>query len=296
MDPGNRYLKKYIEYLQHIKKFSVHTIRAYRSDITQFLDYFETNGFPVDKAHVRDFISSVFVKTRKKSTLARKIYAVKSFYIYLVDIGVLKKNPFDGIHSPKIDRRIPQVLTIGEMKRFLDMLPETRFLDLRNKTIFEFLYATGLRISELTQLKTGDIQFEERLIRVLGKGKKERIVPFNDQAGQVLRKYLQERDRLYPEAREREHAFINSRGGKISDRSIERILQRVYRDLIQSGKRVYPHLFRHSFASHLLQQGANLRVIQELLGHANLATTEKYTTLNYSDLLKTYQKFHPRNG
>ena len=184
---------------------------------------------------MRDFISSVFVKTRKKSTVARKIYAVRSYYAYLVNIGALKKNPFDGIHSPKIDRRIPQVFTIGEMIRFLDMLPETRFLDLRNKTIFEFLYATGLRISELTQLKTGDIQFEERLVRVLGKGKKERIVPFNDEAGQVLGKYLKERDRLYPEAREREHAFINSRGGKISDRSVERILQRVYLGLMQSG-------------------------------------------------------------
>ena len=296
MDQESRYLKRYVDYLGHIKKFSPHTLKAYRSDISQFLAHFEKGGLPVDKTQVRDFISSVFAKNREKTTIARKIYAVKSFYAYLVDIGALKKNPFDGISSPKISQRIPQILTIGEMNQFLDLLPETTFLDLRNKAVFEFLYATGLRISELTRLKTGDIQFEERLIRVLGKGKKERIVPFNDAAGQTLRKYLRERDRLNPEAREREYVFINSRGGRISERSLERILQRVYLQLTHSGKHVYPHLFRHSFASHLLQEGANLRVIQELLGHANLSTTEKYTTLNYSDLLKTYKKFHPRSG
>lgn len=294
MDNQSRNLTDYLEYLQHIKKFSPHTVKAYKQDIQQFLDYFQEGNLSVDKENIRDFITVVFLKTKKKTTVARKIYAVKSFFIYLLQKGKIAKNPFDAIGTPKVDKILPEILTEREMVEFLDHLPEDTFLHLRNKAIFEFLYATGLRISELTGLKLVDVNFDEELVRVMGKGKKERIVPFHDHAKKVLLKYLTEAQKQFKTSIE--YIFLNARGKKISDRSVEIILQNTYRQLMRSNKHVYPHLFRHSFATHLLQRGANLRIIQELLGHSNLSTTEKYTSLNYEDLLNVYKRFHPRGS
>ena len=292
MDRESRYLKKYLEYLGYIKKFSPNTLKAYRQDIEQFFDYFRENRQKINRDSIREFISTIFLRTKNKATIQRKIYAIKSFYSYLIQQGVIEKNPFDVISSPKTDKKLPMVLTEREMNRFLDDLPENNFLALRNKAAFEFLYATGLRVSELTNLKRADIDLNEGLTRVLGKGNKERIVPFHDKAKEILLKYFAAVKEKFET--EKEYIFLNSKGNKITDRSIERILQSVFNEIMLSNKKVYPHLFRHTFATHLLQRGANLRVIQELLGHSNLATTEKYTNLNYGDLLKVYKKFHPR--
>jgi len=293
MERERRYLKEYLEHLEYIKKYSPNTLKAYRQDINQYLDFFQENSLPVNKDNIREFISRIFLKTRNKTTLSRKIYAIRAFYAFLFKKGKIEKNPFDVISSPKTEKKLPQVLTEKEMTTFLDNLPEENFLHLRNKAVFEVLYATGLRISELTHLRKMDIDFKECLVRVLGKGKKERIVPFNEKAAEILTRYMVAAGKKFK--LEHDFVFLNSRGGQITERSIERILQTAYRDIMQSGKKVYPHLFRHSFATHLLQRGANLRVIQELLGHANLATTEKYTSLNFSDLLNVYKKFHPRS-
>ena len=294
MDNQSRNLTDYLDYLQHIRKFSPHTVKAYKQDIQQFLDYFQEGKLSIDKENIRDFITVVFLKTKKKTTVARKIYAVKSFFIYLLQKGKIAKNPLDAIGTPKVDKILPEILTEREMLEFLDLLPEDTFLHLRNKAVFEFLYATGLRISELTGLKLVDINFDEELVRVMGKGKKERIVPFHDHAKKILLKYLAEAHKQFKTSIE--YIFLNARGKKITDRSVEIILQNTYRELMRSNKHVYPHLFRHSFATHLLQRGANLRIIQELLGHTNLSTTEKYTSLNYEDLLNVYKKFHPRGS
>jgi len=292
MDKEIRALNQYVAYLRDIKKFSPHTVKAYTIDIRQFLDFFSARGLPLDKGGIRDFIADIFLRSRNKATVARKIYAVRSFYGFLVRSGQQAHNPLDGIRTPKQDKRIPRVLTVDEMQEFLDALPEENLLQLRNKALFEFLYATGLRISELTGLRAGDIRFPERLVRVMGKGRKERIVPFHEQAAAVMDRYLRRRRAEFPAAGE--WVFVNFRGGPLTPRSVERILHQVYRALSRSPHRVHPHLLRHSFATHLLQRGANLRAIQELLGHASLATTEKYTTLNVADLLHTYRKFHPR--
>ncbi len=178
------------------------------------------------------------------------------------------------------------------MEVFLNRLPTETFIHKRNRAVFEMLYATGLRVSELVGLKRIDINFDECLLRVLGKGKKERIVPFHQKSRHVLLEYLQEA--RFKFLKENEYIFLNARGNHITTRAIEMIVRDVYRDLMASDKHVYPHLFRHSFATHLLQRGANLRIIQELLGHSSLATTEKYTSLNYEDLLHVYSQFHPR--
>jgi integrase/recombinase XerC len=292
MDEKSRCLEKYLDHIKNIKKFSPNTIKAYRQDIEQFLNYFREKNLPFEKKYIRDFISTIFIRTRNKTTIARKIYALRSYFTYLNEIGIIEKNPMAGVRIPKLDKKLPQILTEKEMLNFLDSLPEENYLQLRNKAMFEFLYATGLRLSEMANLKISNINFDERLVRVLGKGKKERIVPFTEQAKEMLLKYIKASHMRFQKSEE--FVFLNARGEKISERSIERILKSVFKTLMQSTKRVYPHLFRHSFATHLLQRGANLRLIQELLGHSNLSTTEKYTTLNYLDLLKIYQKFHPR--
>jgi integrase/recombinase XerC len=294
MDSESRYLNDYLEHLTHIKKFSPHTVKAYRQDIQQFFDYFEENNLAVDKNTIRDYISVIFLRTKNKATISRKIYALKSFYGYLVKQGKLAKNPFDAVSSPKNEKKLPEILTENEMSAFLDKLPEETFLQVRNKAVFEFLYATGLRISELVNLRITDINFTDDMVRVLGKGKKERIVPFNEQAKSMLLKYL-DRARLQFK-KPVDYIFLNAWGRKITERAIELILHKTFIEMMESNKSVYPHLFRHSFATHLLQRGANLRVIQELLGHESLSTTEKYTSLNYSDLLNVYKKYHPRGG
>ncbi len=292
MERESGYLTDYLEYLEHIKRFSPHTVKAYRQDITQFLAYFKANELDVTKDNIREYISYIFLKTKNKATLSRKIYALKSFYAYLTTQGKVPGNPFDAIAVPKNEKKLPGILTETEMLAFLDKLPEETFIELRNKAAFEFLYATGLRVSELVNLKISDINLKEGLVRVMGKGKKERIIPFYDGAGIILQRYLDKAGMTFK--RRSEDVFLNTHGKKITERSIEIILQKTYMEVMESRKRVYPHLFRHSFATHLLQRGANLRVIQELLGHADLSTTEKYTSLNYSDLLNVYKKFHPR--
>ncbi len=292
MDKAEQYLVNYISYLRDIKKFSANTIKAYQQDIVQFFKHMEKEKLLIDREDIRDYISKIFIQSRNKSTVARKIYALKSFYSFVLKNGGIEKNPFDGISTPKIDRKIPEILTISEMNKFLDRLPKKNFIELRNKAIFELLYATGMRISELTNLKLTDIDFENRLLRVMGKGKKERIVPFNETARDALLRFNRESNLKFKITKE--YVFINIRGNKITDRSVERILQESFKQVMDSDKHVYPHLFRHSFATHLLQKGANLRIIQELLGHSNLSTTEKYTTLNFSDLLKVYRQYHPR--
>jgi site-specific recombinase XerD len=294
MDQGIGDLKKYIAYLRDIKKFSPHTIKAYGIDIRQFLEYFSQQRLEPTRANVRAFIAHIFARSRNKATTARKIYAVRSFYGFLVRSGALAHNPLEGLSSPKQERRIPRILTEGELQEFLDALPEENFLQLRNKALFEFLYATGLRVSELTGLRAGDIHLRDRLLRVLGKGRKERIVPFHEQAAAVMGRYLRCLRAEFPACGDR--VFVNHRGGSLTPRSVERILKAAYHGLSRSQPHVHPHLLRHSFATHLLQRGANLRAIQELLGHSSLATTEKYTSLNLSDLMRTYRKFHPRDG
>lgn len=294
MERESGYLAEYLEYLTHIKKYSPHTIKAYRQDIRQYLDYFKENQLEVGRETIRDYISVIFMRTKNKATLSRKIKALRMFYRYLVQQGKMEKNPFDVVSTPKEEKKLPEVLTEREMLDFLDRLPGETFLHLRNRAVFEFLYATGLRISELVNVRMEDINFKEGMVRVLGKGKKERIVPFNDIARDAVLRYLEAaRGKFKGPA---EYLVLNNRGGKITERSIEKILQKVYGEVMESNKCVYPHLFRHSFATHLLQRGANLRVIQELLGHSSLSTTERYTSLNYGDLLNVYKRFHPRSG
>ncbi len=287
------YLKKYLEHLEVMKNYSVQTLKAYRQDIEQFFSRTARTELPaVSRTDIRLFIAGLVEKRLRKSSISRKLYALSSFFDYLLELKIVTSNPLDGIKVPKIERQLPKILTVNEVSAFLDNLPENSFKELRNKTIFELLYASGLRVSELVSIQLSDLSLSERLIRVKGKGKKERIVPFHQKAQQLILRYLAQRAKSRAKTAS---LFVNLRGGALTARSVERILKETFFKIVQTNKNVYPHLLRHSMATHLLQRGVNLRMIQEILGHENLATTQKYTTLNYEDLLDVHQKYHPRS-
>lgn len=292
MAKEEQYLNEYLEYLQHIKRFSEHTVRAYKQDINQFLNHFKDDNLQVNRKTIHDFIAILYIESRKKTTVKRKVFAVKSFYTYLHKNSKIPKNPFDAISTPRIDNMLPEILAERDVLEFLDRLPTSTFIHLRNKAAFEFLYATGLRVSELTGLKLQDINFDERMVRILGKGNKVRIIPFYKKALDILNAYLEEARNKF--SNKFDHVFLNARGKPITPRAIEMLLQDNYRQIMETNRKVYPHLFRHAFATHLLQRGADLKTIQELLGHSSLSTTQKYTHIDYTSILTTYSQCHPR--
>jgi site-specific recombinase XerD len=292
MDKLEQYLEPYLDHLQLIKRYSPNTIRAYRSDLIQFLTFHKNLNRPIERNHIRAFITTIFKISNNRATVSRKIYALKAFFEYLIRANVLTTNPADQIALPKTKQHLPEVLSQNDMQLFLDNFPDSTFLDIRDRTVFELLYATGLRISELCHLTIDSIHFSSGLIRVLGKGNKERIIPLHNRSVFQIQQYLQARQQHAP--LNEISLFINNRGHGITPRSIQRILIIRFKEITGNNTKVYPHLFRHSFATHLLQRGANLRIIQELLGHSHLSTTQKYTTLKFADILSTYQNCHPQ--
>lgn len=247
-----------------------------------------------DNVAVRAFLAALYAADDRKSTVARKLAAVRSYYQFAVRRGWRKDNPAKVVATPRQDKPVPSFLSEEEMADFLDLPDSDRVLDLRDRAALELMYASGIRVSELVGLNLDDIALRRKLIRVRGKGKKERLIPFGRMAEACLRRYIAKRrginrGRVSPEA-----LFLNYRGERLSARSIQRTVAGCLRRAAVQRK-ISPHSLRHSFASHLLSRGADLRVIQELLGHASLATTQKYTHLNLGQLLEVYKKSHPRS-
>lgn len=293
----NKELEQYFEYLRHEKNASSHTIASYRRDLKQLAAYLETKNISLkrtDNVVLRGFLATRYEKKDKKSTVARKLAAVRSFFQFCIRKGWLEDNPAKVVATPKQDKPVPSFLTEEEMEQFLDLPQTGKPLDLRDKAILELLYATGLRVSELVGINFQDINFEERLIRVRGKGKKERLVPFGKMADKSLALYMRARSQVHGGDVDEFALFVNYRGQRITSRSVERIVDKSIR-VSAMRRRISPHSLRHSFASHLLSRGADLRVIQELLGHESLATTQKYTHLDLKQLLDVYKKSHPRS-
>jgi len=291
-------------YLENEKRFSVHTVRNYISDIEQFVEFLKkvfpegTEPQKIDVVVLRGFLGYLHSKELNKRSIMRKLASVKSFFKFLLREGRISINPAKIIHSPRISKNIPRVMTEEEAQTVIetpvvnkeDETKSGRLKILRDIAILEMLYATGLRASELVSLKWENIFFEDRIVRIFGKGNKERIVPFGENAASALKKYLEEKRRLNIDC---EFIFVNLRGGKLTSRSLQRIVEKYSKELL-SGKKVTPHTFRHSFATHLLSRGADLRTIQELLGHQSLSTTQKYTHIAALELKKIYDKVHPR--
>lgn len=301
--PVEKLISVFIEALAAEKGFSENTCRGYRHDLKQFLQYLE-ESLPcpgddpvtidqVDGITIRGYLGNLH-KRNKKTTIARKLSALRSFFHVLVKRGVIEENPAGTILTPKQDKTIPAYLSVDEMFRLLDSIHTSRLLDLRNRAIFETLYSCGIRVSELVGLNTGDVDYRRTLIRVLGKGARERIVPIGKNALLAISNYRQALVNDCGISKEvNGPLFLNKNKGRLTARSVARILDKL---VTACGllTPVSPHTLRHTFATHMLDAGADLRVVQELLGHKSLSTTQKYTHVSIDRLMETYDKAHPR--
>ena len=295
----NREIAEFLAFLRHEKNASPHTLAGYERDLLQVAAYLKEREVRWDKAGnvvLRGFLAELHEKKRKKSTVGRKLAAMRSFYDFALRKKRIAENPARILARPRQEKTIPSFLSEDETAELLDLPRSDKPIDLRDRAILELFYATGIRVSELVGIGTGDIHFAERLVRVRGKGKKERIVPFGGKAREALEDYRRRaRPALAAAPQDGGEAFfLNYRGGRLTPRSIERMVRKYIRRTAVARK-ISPHSLRHSFASHLLGRGADLRVIQELLGHASLSTTQKYTHVDLKQLLTVYRKSHPRS-
>lgn len=287
----------FLNYLRYEKNASIHTLDNYRRDLEQFEVYLFERKISFDSADnviIRGFLASLYQMRFKKSTIARKLAAIRSFYQFCLQKKWIEENPAKVVSTPKQDKNVPSFLSEEETAAFLDIPPGNDPLRIRDRAMMELLYATGVRVSELVGMNLDDIHTGERLIRVRGKGKKERLVPFGKKAEDVLREYIQYRYRIHEGEIDKDALFLNNRGQRLSVRSVQRKVNH-YLQKTAVKRKISPHSLRHSFASHLLSRGADLRVIQELLGHESLSTTQKYTHLDLKQLLDVYKKSHPRS-
>jgi integrase/recombinase XerC len=339
----NEAIAKYLEYLQSVRNSSPHTVLNYRKDLEQFLAYLSPPGAQppalTDVTHtlIREFVAHLHDRGLAKSSIARKLAALRSFFKYCVRQGRLKESPARLVPTPKLPKRIPSVLSAEEMNGFLNqlggmgvaasgggavsrkglLLPPTSspkrqgqqsrlapveqgLLLRRDRALLELLYAAGLRVSELTGLNFVDMEQKERMLRVRGKGNKERIVPYGAKAQEALEKYWPLRDQLLEQTDRAssgpgphaEAVFLNYSGRRLTQRSVGRIVKKYVR-IANVNWDLHPHSLRHAFATHLLADGADLRAIQELLGHQSLSTTQKYTHASIRQLMDIYDKAHP---
>ena len=305
-------VKSFLDYLQWEKNYSRHTLKNYESDLKQFTRYLEV-GTPreipleaLDHITIRDFLGHLVGKGNGKRSVARKLSTLRSFFSFLHRQGELPSNPAKLVATPRLPGRTPQVLTEGQMEELLSLPDLDSDGGRRDRAILELLYASGLRVSELVSLNLASLALEEGLLRVSGKGRKERIVPFGRPAAQAVRGYLPIRNKMVRARRSAdmtEALFVNLRGTRLTVRSVQRILQDYARQC-SPPLSVHPHLLRHTFATHLLKDGtdfkgsakksADLRSIQELLGHKSLSTTQKYTDLKVEELIRIYRSSHPK--
>src|ERR1700751_1961950 len=316
-----KHIDKFIEYLTIVRHASPNTIREYRRDVTQFMQFLTPPGektMPlahVDHRVIREFVGWSYDQKLEKSSIARKLATLRTFFKYCIREGVVKQNPARLINSPKLPKRIPPVLTAGEMNGFLDHIlggggtttkrkrgasthkerNHAKIMLKRDRAILELLYASGLRVSELVGLDLGDIDRDGQMLRVLGKGRKERIVPFGSSAQTALEAYWPVRDELLNRPgvnSEIEDVFLNNASSRLNTRSVRAIVKK-YSRLANVNWDLHPHSLRHAFATHLLADGADLRAIQELLGHVSLSTTQRYTQASIQQLMNVYDKAHP---
>jgi integrase/recombinase XerC len=292
-------MRIFVRHLASEKGRSPETIRAYLSDLKDFRRYLGSwdqvrSVADVDVFHVRGYLAERFGKIKKVS-VGRKLAAIKTFFRFLMRERVLSSNPAAGIRAPKREKPLPRAMSVDEVNRFFQ---RNRDMTKRDAAIFELLYSSGLRVGELTGLHLGDLDLKNGWVRVIGKGNKERYAPIGSRALKALEDYMPLRALTAmrnASVEARDALFLNSRGGALSSRSIRRILKR-YLDSAGQARDASPHTFRHSFATHLLHGGADLRSIQELLGHSSLSTTQRYTKVDLGRLMEVYDRSHPRSG
>jgi integrase/recombinase XerC len=311
-------VKQFLIYLRSVRNASPHTIRSYNNDLGQFLTFLTPPGTamppPQEVTHlmIREFVAHLHDLKLEKTSIARKLAAIRSFFKYAVREGMVVRNPARMVATPKLPKRIPAVLSAEDLNAFLDSVTggpaggsgrgkqaandDSRLIVKRDRAILELLYASGLRVSELTGLNLVDVDRKELMLRVRGKGNKERIVPYGGKAEQALVAYQPLREEMLRKAGGRgdgEAVFLNHLGTRLTQRSVARIVKK-YARLANVNWDLHPHSLRHAFATHLLADGADLRAIQELLGHSSLSTTQRYTHATIRQLMEVFDKAHPR--
>ncbi len=301
------YIEQFEAHLKYERNVSPHTLRNYLSDLTQFYDHIAAPDKDGNRRHVdvrqldnltiREYLATLYEQKRKKTSIARKLATLRTFFKFLCREEVLKLNPARLVASPRLEKKLPVTLTVDDVIRFIEAPEADTALGKRDRCILELLYGTGMRVSELCGLNLDDIDYDHQSIRVRGKGRKERIVPFGSKALETLETYLGVRGELLAEASDDDRAamavFLNYQGTRISTRSVGRMVDK-YLKICADMRNISPHSLRHSFATHLLNAGADLRAIQELLGHARLSTTQKYTHVSHERMMEVYDKAHPK--
>ena len=300
----NELISKFLEHLTHERNMSPHTLRNYASDLAQFREHLssiekrpDVDVKEIDRLTIREWMASLH-NDHKKTSVARKLASLRTFFQFLIREGIVDVNPAKLVATPKIERKLPNHLSMEDAVRFIETPDTNTDLGRRDRAIIEFLYATGIRVGELVNINLKDIDFRERLVRVTGKRKKQRIVPFHAHALQALMLYLSETRPAFlnnaPAAeRDSQAVFLNYQGTRITTRSVGRMIDK-YIKQCSDIHNISPHSLRHSFATHLLDQGADLRDIQELLGHALLSTTQIYTQVSMEKMIAVYDKAHPK--
>jgi len=285
-------IEEFLRYLRIDKGYSENTIKSYETDLMKFLDYNKDKDINnISNDDIREYVKWLKKNELNEKSISRNISCLKSFYKFLVIQRIISDNPSDSVIMPKIKKTLPSILTEDEVLKLLDVKLIDNF-SYRNKAMLELMYATGLRVSELVNLKLQDIDFSEDIIRTFGKGSKERIIPIGDYAVEYLKKYIEEYRPLMLKKATCEYLFLNNHGKKMTRQGFFKIIKKVAKE---NGidKELSPHTLRHSFASHLLKYGADLRTIQELLGHSDISTTQIYTHVTNEELKKNYEDFHP---
>lgn len=290
-------IQKFLDHLRGERSSSAHTLRAYSNELHRFAEYLgpEIRWRDVDHVFIRGFLGHLHSKGLSKVSVARSLAAVRSLYKWLAREGIVQQNPAKLVATPKLPKKLPRVPTVEEMNGLLDgAMPETASFPERDRAIFELLYGCGLRNSELVGIEVSDIDDANALILVRGKGKKQRYVPLEGAAADALKAYRLERQKiLNSSGKATRRLLINQRGGPLTTRSVARIVKQI---AIAKGlpPDIHPHTLRHAFGTHMLTEGADLRAIQELLGHERLSTTQKYTQLSMTHVVEVYDKTHPR--
>ena len=305
--PLRALIQDFLEDLEERRGASTNTVRSYGSDLSQFAEFLEaehasakdsTRSEHVDTTVLRAYLGSLHERGLSSTTVARQLAALRSLYRYLTRSGAVDMDPARALKAPRTPGRIPTRMEMDEVEALLHAPDPTTTLGCRDLAILELLYGTGLRVSELVSLNLADVNPNNRILRVLGKGGKERVVPFGEVAADALRPWLRARPGIQGTQGDTEAVFLNARGRRLSDRSVRTVVRRYLGEagLVRLAGAVSPHTLRHAFATHLLDHGADLRSIQELLGHASLATTQKYTHVSTAKIFEVYSNTHPRSS
>ncbi len=298
----NEWKQRFLAYIDQLNTGSNHTYQAYERDIDDFIAFLTAEGITafdqVDRIIVMNYIAALRQRTgvmgaMKNTSIARKLSSLRSFYRYLNEYVGIQENPFLYVKGPKISRRIPEFLFYDEMELFLDSFDLSDEVGLRNRALFEIMYACGLRVSEVAALRLEDIDFNDQVLHITGKGDKQRIIPFYDMAKTILQRYLNEVRPKWIAQQQHNLVFINQRGKGLTTRGVQYLMQK-QADTLGMSVHIHPHMFRHSFATHLLDNGADLRLVQELLGHSSLSTTQIYVHVSQERLKHAYLTAHPR--